>query len=105
MNYLAMLPGMVIGLSVNQDEGGIPTGTPWDAAALAWNPRGSFKPVLSTPDGHGNERFTNSLGDWDVYAAVNNSAIYTFNINYQGESPLSLQPLLDLPQPWEEGID
>ena len=85
----------------NQYNSGVPIDTTWDAAARTLNPFEALLPVLNTLDAYGNMAFTNTI-DFMTYADVNNAFVYSYNINYQGEAPMDLQPTLAIPYPWQE---
>jgi len=86
---------------INQEESGIPTHTMWDVYAEKFNPRGSFVPVLDTPDAYGGDKaFTNFSGVLPL--RLNQPLIIVApQGNYQGIAPLELQPELNAPYPWE----
>lgn len=89
------------GLIANQEAGGTPKHTEWDVYAEQHNPLSSFIPILNTPD------YQNGAGMFTNYSEVLGfrnplaNYVYTPDQNYEGVAPMELQPLLNLPNPWE----
>ena len=87
-------------LLANQYEDGIPRHTQWDVFGEQHNPRGSQKFILDTPDHHGGNAYTDKSPVLPFGNPIN-PIVYSYDGNYQGVAPLELQPLLNLPNPWE----
>lgn len=103
-NY-GILPGNTyspyVNPAANNYENGIPMHTQWDVYAEKHNPLGYETYIFDTPDAH-----NGAIGNFTNFSEAQNfnnpdrPITWFYDQNYQGESPLELQPLLNLPQPW-----
>jgi len=86
----------------NQDESGIPMQTLWDYYALQFNPvlEANHPFVPDTPDAHGGMMFT-QIAPPIAFETPNRLIVWDYNQNYQGESPMELQPQYNPIPPWE----
>lgn len=91
-----------ISLLANQDESGIPTQSPWDYYALQFNAitRANHPFVPDTPDAHGGQAYT-MIAPEIAFQNPNRLIVWDYNQNYQGVSPMDLQPQYNPPPPWE----
>jgi hypothetical protein len=114
-----ILPGPAYSVYGNQHDGGRPLDTPWDRYARAYDPLPDTLvfgvPNLGSP-GRGNPLlypFTEigtqgiipvftDYSDVMPFANPTRIIVYVDDLQYQGISPLELQPLLDAPEPWSQ---
>lgn len=88
--------------AANQLIDGIPRHTEWDVYAERHNPV-NFGIFITpdTMDAHGGEAETN-FTETLAFRNPQSIIVWTEEQNYQGIAPMELQPLLEMPNPWEQ---
>lgn len=83
--------------TINQDEFGTPQNTPYGAAVRATAPQAGIDYFPTFP-----YRGSYQFGGMQGNAGLNRPALYGKLSQYQGIAPITLQPLINKPYPYQK---